>query len=412
MKVAILEVSAKTHYTLINALMKTYCINPNNAVVVYTIPSIVKTLEDGGLPSNARVIPLKEHTNVGNYLKDIEKTAFDRLHICTIEDYYKEFTAFKPNVKDIYFHVHNIDVWYESNTLNLFKNLIYKLKNKPEKIRSVARFLKDAIIRQPLKNGILAYFREKDAKYIVMSHKLKSYLAQFVDDTDDNIIVFPTLINENPETKHFKSQQNDKIRICIPGIVTNSRRDYSGLFKILNAILPDIKDKLVFDLLGYVDKKELHLLDGIKNLESKGLEIYYSLDFIDAVKFDEALAKADILLNNQTVTVSHTGQYGLTKDSGMLFNIVRGSKPAIFPKEYAVDKEFEEAIIFYNATNMDSLKDTLLGLAHKTTNLEAYKIKAIALANGYTPENLYGRLVKTDKLTTQSPKSEGFKTPI
>lgn len=401
MKVAILEVSAKTHYTLINALMKTYCINPNNAVVVYTLPSIIKTLEEGGLPANARVIALEEQTNIGSYLKSIEKTPFDRLHICTIQDYYKEFAAFKPNVKIIYFHVHNIDVWYESNTLNLFKNLIYKLKNKPEKIRSVARFFKDAIIRQPLKNRILAYFREKNAKYIVMSHKLKTYLAQFVEDTDHSIIVFPTLINESPETPYSKSTQKGKIRICIPGIVTDSRRDYSGLFKILNAILPEIKDKLIFDFLGYVDKKELHLLEDIKNLESKGLEIYYSLDFIDAVKFDEDLAKADILLNNQTIIVSHTGQYGLTKDSGMLFNIVRGSKPAIFPKEYAVDKEFEEAIIFYKATDLSSLKDTLLGLAHKTINIEAYKIKAVALANDYTPENLYGRLVKTDKLNNQ-----------
>ena len=70
---------------------------------------------------------------------------------------------------------------------------------------------------------------------------------------------------------------------------------------------------------------------------------------------------------------------------------MRGAKPAIFPAEYAVDKEFEDAIIYYNGTQ--ELIDIILGLAHKTLPLEKYKNRAAEISYEYTPQNLYSRLI-------------------
>jgi hypothetical protein len=400
MKIAILEICTPTHYTLTNALIKTYSTDPNNTIVVYTLDNIAKILVDGGISAQTSIVifdKTSDKTNTTDFFKNIEKTAYDRLHICTIEDYFEDFVTFKPNAKDLFFHIHDIDLWFDLGFKSRFQNLLFDLKNNTGKIRSIARFGKDVLIRQPLKQKILRGLLGNNPYYIVMSNALKNNLSQHV--SPEKIVIFPTLINEGITPK--LTQNNGKVRIGIPGIITDERRDYSGLFKILNTILPQIKDKLIVDLLGRVDKKELHLADKIKDLQAKGLDITYSLDFIDAITFDEMLDKADILLNNQTMNVSHTGQYGATKESGMIFNIVRGSKPAIFPKAYVVDDEFENVMMYYDSET--ALIDILLGLANHTIDIEQYKTNAIELGKSYTPENLYSRLVK-DEATKTTPQ--------
>jgi hypothetical protein len=389
MKIAIIEVCSSTHYTLTNALIKTYSTDSNNQIVVYTTEFIAKILRDGGLSNNTQLVVLKEGQDATAFFNDIEKTPFDRLHICTVEDYYDQFKAFNPQVKTLYFHIHDIDTWFVGDVKSSFKNLLFNIQHRPNKIRETARFVRDVLVRKPARDQFLAQTRNRNHAFVVLSHRQKTYLSQFVAAKD--IIVFPSLINEGVEKIAVKTETNGKIRICIPGVVTDTRRDYSGLFLILEGILPQIKDKLVFDFLGFIDKTEPHLLGKIQNLEKKGLTTHYSVEFVDAQTFDESLDKADILLNNQKVTVSHTGQYGMTKDSGMLFNIVRGAKPAIFPAEYAVDKDFEAVLLSY--ASEEALKNILLDLANGQISLDKYKAKAVALAQDYTPKSLYKRLV-------------------
>ena len=391
MKIAILEICASTHYTLTNALIKTYSTDPNNQIVVYTSAFIAKVIEDGGISAQTSLVVFDPQTEVSVFLTNIENTPFDRLHICTIADKFKAFVAFKPQVGTVFFHVHDIDMWFQNSFGNAFKNAVYNIKHYPDKVREVARFGREVMVRNPARQTILQnLLRGGKTYFVVLSSSQKKYLSQFV--AANRIIVFPSLINEGVEKTTIQQEQTtDKIRICIPGMVTDTRRDYSGLFKILESILPQIKGKLVFDFLGFVEKREMNLLDKMQNLERLGLDVLYSVDFVDAVSFDTALDKADILLNNQKVTVSHTGKYGQTKESGLLFNIVRGAKPAIFPTDYTVDAEFEGVVMFYDSDK--GLTNLLLGLASQTISIEPYTAKARTLALNYTPKNLYKRLV-------------------
>ena len=394
MKIAILEICASTHYTLTNALIKTYRTDPNNSIVVYTNEFIAKAIQESGVHEATTFVIFDDQKPIAPFLKEIENTSFDRLHICTIEGYYHEFALFEPNVKKLFFHVHDIDMWFESSLKNTYKNFIYNISNYPDKVREIARFGRDVLVRNPARQKILVHLQKSNLYYIVLSARQKDYLSQYVDN--DKIIAFPSIINEGIEKPQNPIIRDGKIRICIPGIVTDTRRDYSGLFKILEDILPQIKGKLMFDFLGFVDKRELNLLHKMRNLEKMGLDVLYSEDFVDAMKFDDALDKADILLNNQKVNVSHTGKYGQTKESGLLFNIVRGAKPAIFPQAYSVDAEFEGAILYYDSDNM--LKDMLLKLANGHILLEKNKIKAAEIAQNYTPKSLYKRLVNTAEM--------------
>lgn len=390
MTIAILEICASTHYTLTNALIKTYSIEPDNQIVVYTTAFIAKVIRAGGISEQTRLVVFDEKSDGMDFLKNIENTSFDRLHICTIEGYFKAFKAFKPNVKEVFFHVHDIDTWFDASFKNSFKNAVYNIKNYPDKVREVARFGREVMVRNPARTLIFNNLMRLNPSFVVLSSSQKKHLSQFV--ANDKIIAFPSLINEGTPTTITKSEQDKgKTRICIPGMVTDTRRDYTGLFKILDSILPKIKGKLVFDFLGFVEKRELNLLHKLQELEAQGLDVLYSAEFVDAVTFDKSLDKADILLNNQKVTVSHTGKYGVTKESGLLFNIVRGAKPAIFPAAYAVDKEFEDVLMYYQSDK--ALTDILLGLANGSISIDSYKAKAEEIAVNYTPKSLYKRLV-------------------
>jgi hypothetical protein len=391
MKIAILEICTHTHYSAINGLIKTYSTDPNNSVTLYTNESIAKAIKENAVSDKTEIVLFEKGQNVANFLRDIEHIHYDRLHICTIEGFYKEFGKFKPYVNEIVFHVHDIDIWFDSTTKNTLKNYMFTVKNKPNVVRETAKFLRDVLVRNKERNRILSNILKRKHRFIVHSTGQQKYLSEFVDAKD--IIIFPFAINEGLEKPVFQATKTKKIRICIPGIVTDTRRDYTGLFKILENNLPAIKDKLVFDFLGFVEKSEPELLQKIEKLEQDGLEVIYYTDFVFGKKFDSALEKADILLNNQKVVTSHTTKYGVSKESGMLFNMIRGSKPGILPKAYGVDKEFEEAVIYYESDK--ELTNVLLGLATGRIPLEKYKKEATVIGHNYTPPNLYGRLVNS-----------------
>jgi hypothetical protein len=393
MKIAILEICIPTHYSAINGLIKTYSTDSSNTISLYTFASIAQAIHENGVSNNTSVHVLDDNTSISGFLSEIEKTPFDRIHLCSIESHFQEFAQFKPNVKEVFFHVHDVDIWFESDLKTGFKNWLFHLKSKPQKIRETAKFVRDIFVRNPQRNTILRNIQAKKHQYIVHSTGQKNYLKEFVEEK--SITIFPFAINEGIDKTLIK---NDKIRICIPGIVTDSRRDYTGLFSIIEHIFPQIKDKLVFDFLGFVEKSEPHLLQKMQQFEQQGLEIYYYTDFVFGEKFDNALDKSDLLLNNQKVTTSHTTKYGVTKESGMLFNMIRAVKPGILPKAYTVDADFEDSIIYYDSETQ--LIEILLDLANGSIQLEKYTNAAYSMAQKYTPQSLYSRLVNKETIVT------------
>ena len=392
MLIAILEICTHTHYSAINGLIKTYSIDPSNSIIVYTNEAIERALQENGVTPNTSFVLFDPNKGAAHFLNTIAQTHYDRLHICTIENYYREFGDFRPKVNEIIFHVHNVDIWFDSHLTNNIKNLLFNLRHGNNVLRSTGKMIRDIIVRNSIKGKILTWIQNGNHKYIVHSEGQKKYLSEFVECQD--IIVFPFAINEGTGASKPKRDANARIRICIPGIVTDARRDYSGLSKILEEIMPEIKDKLMFDFLGYVKYEETELMARIQKLENHGLTLITYKEFVYGSQFDNALEQADILLNNQIVTVSHTTKYGVSKESGMLFNMIRGAKPAIFPTEYGVDQEFEEALIYYDSPAQ--LKTILLRLANGSIDIGKYKTKIDAIAEAYTPTKLYPRLVKSE----------------
>jgi len=391
MIIGIFEVSEPNHYSAVNGLLKTYASDPGNEIIVYTLPSIEKALLENGLPANSKLVILEENQSLKALLDDAEKIVFDRIHICTIFDNYFEFGQFKPQAKDIYFHVHQIEEWYNDDFNRAVNTLIPSLKNKDQNrqySRIVARAVRDYLVYRPIRKKMLANFdRNYNLQLIVHSEGQKEALEEYACKSP--ITIFPFAIYEG---MNDSSEDNKMLRICIPGVITQAKRDYLTFFEVLEQNAAVLSDRIYLHLLGYItDREKDELGAAIQKLVDSGYQVYYHDTFVYGEEFDEAIANCDILLNNQFISKNSTEVYGKTKESGMIFNMLRAAKPGFLPKEYNVSSEFHDCTLFFDS--YEELVDLIKELAGDEAKLEQLKTSAQKLSTSYLPNNLYPRLV-------------------
>ena len=396
MIIGIFEVSEPNHYSAVNGLLKTYASDPNNEIVVYTLPSIEKALLENGLPDNSRLVVLKPNQSLKKLLDDAEKIAFDRIHICTIFDNYREFGQFSPQTKDVYFHVHQVEEWYNDDFDRAIDTLIPSLKNKDQNrqyARIVARAVRDYLVYRPIRKKMLENFdKNYNLQLIVHSEGQKEALQEYACKSP--ITIFPFAIYEGMKDA---SGDNKLLRICIPGVITQAKRDYLSLFAALEKNADILKDRIDLYLLGYVtDREKAEMGGAIQKLIDSGYEVLYHDTFVYGEEFDRAIAGSDILLNNQFISKNSTEVYGKTKESGMIFNMLRAAKPGFLPREYNVSAEFNDCTLVFDS--YDHLMTLIEELVNDPQKLERLKAAAQKLSASYLPDRLYSRLVEVEQV--------------
>lgn len=387
-KIGIIEICEPTHYSAVNGLMKSYAWDKSNTVYVFTIEKIAVALKENGLPDNARLIVYSEKDNLKTFFKNIESYHFDRFHLCTVSDHYAEFLQFSPQCKELYFHVHNVEIWFDDRLSQRFRLMINSLtnpKSKVSKVKTIGHFVKE-IIRKRYRQQILEKVYSYNHHFIVHSDGVKQFLSRF--QPAEKISVFPFAIYEYMQDN---SVNNTKLRICVPGIVSNGRRDYDSLFRILVENAEKLKGKLTVDLLGFIPKEDLHLVDTIKTLEGRGIDMIYYLEFVFGEKYDRPLSQADIILGNLRVEKSSTQKYGQTKESGTVYNMVRGAKPGLLPKSYPLDKEFHASSLLFE--DYEDLGQIILKLVNDPSEIDRLKQEAKITSEQFAPAPLYELLM-------------------
>jgi hypothetical protein len=391
MLIGIIEVSEPNHYSAVNGLVKTYTSDKNNEVIVYTLPAIKIALEENGLPDNASVTLFDKNDSLKDLLQDIEHISFDRIHICTIFDNYIDFAKFAPQAKEILLHIHHCEEWFNDSLQRSLITLFSSLKNKDQNRaywKITARTIVDYLVYRPLRQKILSRF-DKYYKLQLVVHSQGQKEALIKYSCKFPIRVFPFAIYEGMEDR---SQDNQVLRICIPGVITQAKRDYLGLFKALQQNAETLRDKIDLYLLGYINDREKQDIEPvINNLVNAGYKIYYHKSFVYGDEFDNVMAHSDILLNNQFITRNNTEIYGQTKESGMIFNMLRAAKPGIIPKEYQVSSEFNDCTLFFES--YPHLIELIAQVVNEPQLLDKLKASAKELAVTYSSESLYPRLV-------------------
>lgn len=384
MKIAIVEICEANHYTAVEALALTYAVSKANQITVFItdeMANLYQFKED-----NIQIFVKEKDQSVSEFLALINQADFNRIHINTISKFFKEF-ALVDWKSEIILTIHNLDTWFNNTLSRRIKLLKFKLLN-PSRHSSIKHnfylpikyFFKDFKL-QDARNKI----RNKSSQILVYSESQKTYLTQFIDDK--RILSFPFCIHQNTEDLSIKNQ---KLRICIPGMVDPHRRDYDGLFKMLAHHSNDFKEKLTVDLLGFVPDTGKYLISKIKQLNKVGIEVLSNEEFISKDVYQKRLLSSDIILGNLKVNLNSQSKYGETKETGVIFNLIKAAKPGIFPSDYPIPKELKSICISYH----DDLYPVIFELIQDKNKLLSLKTEAKVLVKEFEPQSLYHRLIK------------------
>lgn len=386
LRVAILEIAPKGHYTYVESLINLFSVDNSNLIDIFTNINGSEQISPF-INGKTQLFTKKDTESYTEFFKNI--TRYDILVAVTIEPNSKEMAkileAFINTQFDskLYFVIHNTHYWRQSSIiskltrLSKFKNikdLIYRFK-----IEFIYRNIAPKLIKKVLKSG---------GKFVGVSENVAQNLSEFIPQNFIIVIPFSLYISK-------KSQRNSnlKLRVCIPGLIDTKRRNYDAIFNLLkNDENEFFKKNVVFDFLGGIVKtNSIDILIDFKQFEKNGFKIlFYEKQYLSQLEYDTELNKADILLFNLNQNPDIGSQYGKTKDSGFIFNMIKAAKPGIIPEWYSFPTQFNDSVI--TIKNLDQLQAVLENLINNPNEFEALNSNAIKNASLYTPERIYKSL--------------------
>jgi hypothetical protein len=214
------------------------------------------------------------------------------------------------------------------NASVIVHNLNFSVASKGALMRSI--FKGEVIYRLKLwwKEGLFytskAYRNAKNL--LVLDEELASAAYQFL----------PLFYSEN-----FEQPENKDLVIVIPGGVSQKRRDYQYVFKIIQNLKTEEKCEFIF--LGKAKDDELKHLEKLSQKFPENVSVRYFSDRVSNADFEKEMQKADVLwcpIQQKTEFFSNEEIYGVTKMTGNLGDAIKYGKIAVFPKDYPSKLEF------------------------------------------------------------------------
>jgi hypothetical protein len=392
MTIAILEIAPHGHYTYVESMAKIYTALPENEVVIYTHEKGYVALQY--LQNQQISIIVKKNTEGYDFFfQKIKKV--DLVIVVTLEAYAKEpyhiMQQFEKTDFDcpIYYVIHNVDFWFKQSLYDKFVNVFYKLKTIDElrykvKVYFYYTFMHKKIIRK---------IKNMNGKFVTLTKTVGNELSKHVGS--ENVSIMPFSVFEN--TILDKSIDNQRIRICIPGYVSIIRRDYHAIFSLFeNDHEGTLKETTEWDFLGGIPTASIDggisIRDKALAWIEKGYHIHiYDKPSVGIEEFDTQLAKADIVLGNMFLVQGKNHQYGKSKETGLIFTMIKAAKPGILPSTYPCEDTMHSSILLFD--NYDQLPNILTRLVQFPNELSQLKKNALQNSLKYTPLNVYWRLI-------------------
>ena len=185
---------------------------------------------------------------------------------------------------------------------------------------------------------------------IVISQTVKEYIID--NKLFDKVVYYIPF--DNSERTHLIHKKNPElpIKFTIPGTVNTERRDYKIFLKVFIDILknnPEYKLKLC--LLGKIVKidREVHdLINKLKEIKPEAINLWTK--YIDDEIYHDELLSSHFLIGNLNIEYNENNIreiYGQSKETGVLFLMLKYQIPTLFPIEYSYSKLYESYIISY-----------------------------------------------------------------
>ena len=394
MKIAILEIAPHGHYTYVESIAKIYTAVAENQVVIFTHERGQKALQHlENEQISIRVYPSNSANTEGvhSFLSGI--VGFDKLFVVTLEAHFKDpFRIMQVFEKidfncPIYYVIHNIDFWFELNFTNKIRHIFHKLDG----FKSLIYRLKVYFYYAQINDKIVEKVKRSNGFFVSLTSTVGAELARYVGAA--RVKVIPFSVFEDKITD--KSAENQRFRVCLPGYVSASRRDYASIFKILATDTEGVvKDNIAFDFLGGI-AAAVEGGEAIKNEAIDWIEKGYALHIYDKPsvglnEFDDNLAKADIVLGNLILKQGATSSYGKLKESGLIFTMIKAAKIGLVPADYPLEPALKSSVLTFN-TYEEAMK-ILLRLRQNPDELAHLKAAALENARKFTPLSILEKL--------------------
>ncbi|MFP4059460.1 MAG: hypothetical protein ACOCW8_01430 [bacterium] len=380
MRIGIIELM-NSHYTLVDTLVQIFANDKNNQVEIFINQQLKEKIQYLEKRENVTISCRQRNESITDFIQRINTYNPDIQFITTLESKLSAFLKLSHPDRS-YLFIHNINNWTKKGWFTFLKEAF---QLNPLQIRSFLILLKRAFLFPLYRKKILTRILNSGGRLIVLTEKLKEQLSEFYPPRKIHVIPYRV---HDPEITDL-SARNKKLRVCIPGLMNTRKRDYHSLIRMIQDNQEFYRKHVIFDLLGrFVNmerKQEKEIIYWIKELNEKGVEILYYQQYINSGLYDKHLAMADILLGNLYVHLKDE-TYGITKETGVIFNMIYAGKPALLPADYQVDSSLEKGIIHYD--NYKELDQVIMELRKTNVILNTLKTEAKTAAKAYTPEKI------------------------
>ena len=394
MKIAILEIAPHGHYPYVESIMQVFTAVPDNEVVIFTNEKgqqHLQQLVENDSSDNYQVsLIIKQNTEgCDEFFQRIQK--FDKIIVVTLEAYAQEpylmmqaFNKIEFNCP-IYYVVHNLDFWFQQSLIDKIKNIFFKLTSFKDFTYRLKVYFYYTLINQSIISKVI----QSKGRFVTMTQSMGDLLAKSVGSEHVAIIPFSVF----DDKKIHKTPSNIRIRVCIPGFLSKARRDYDAIFKLLDGDSEQfLKTNIEWDFLGGINKAEngQAIKEKAEKYILKGHKIHLYESFISMEKFDNNLSNADIILGNMHLQQGANSIYGKTKETGIIFTMIKAAKPGILPAKYPCDSHLKSSVLTFN--NYEDVLGILKHLFNNRNELAILQVKALENAMKFTPLSIYAQL--------------------
>jgi hypothetical protein len=384
--IAILELMDRGHVSLVEAVIKVFTSNPENKLDVYIRKAGFSQISHlQGIPKVSFIL-VGDNESVSAILKRISANTYHELFITTLDKYIREFSEWDmPANTNLV--IHNIDLWFHISFPAVLRRFFlnfghYNLKYNIKQNLIYPRYYKTIV------NKIIG----SKGKLVVLNTKLRHVLSSFVAQEHVQVIPFQVFDQQILSGREEVIAEDRRIRICIPGEVSQTRRDYAALF---NCFLNDqeLMDGFALDLLGSLPETDpANLRSQIEQLQQRGMAVYtYGPQRIPMSLYDTNALKADIIMGNMHVKLMGSAVYGKTKDTGAIYNMIKYACPGLLPAHYDLIDELKSSTwIYEDYQSLGSLLKTIMFDKQKRSEMKKHALKNAAY---FTPSEVYNRFI-------------------
>jgi glycosyltransferase involved in cell wall biosynthesis len=336
------------HYELVNTLL--HILEDHNISLITCENLKTKVLASEIKNTNVKFITLEEHESFHVFLYEaLEKCSTNNIDLyifSTIDSNYKEIYQFIKKInKPIFITIHNVNTWLKPPfTLNIKALNYYYYRFK---------------------------IKQKTNSYFVLDNSIKEYIEQN-KLTKKKVHIIPYSINIKKNEISTENKINDELVICIPGGIDGHRRDIITVIEAIQKINnPKIYFKFIGAPLGEIGEK---IVEKINLLNSMGYSLSHFYNPNNNVLFENIMKQSDIILCPLIVETKFEGIkeiYGLTKATGITFDLLRFEKPGIFPQNFNIPKNLNNCILKYDS--LDNLVNLIKDLNNNRDKLNALK---------------------------------------